>query len=605
MRAPARLLAAIGCIAGATLALSAEPPRCDGCVWGRYWTIPTTGCRTTGVPCFPETEVLGEGPSLGVAFSGGGTRSATMALGQLRGLRKIGVLDQVRYVSAISGGAWAAVPFVYTKSTLDAFLGPFQVLTPDLPDDKKREFLQQPDGELGRVIVDSSLTAGSIQEVAGDIATTFSNKIGDELWMALTSTVNGATRREPDRVNKTYTRLIGRTFIDPLVDPGTNASKRLYSWNALTVEDTSIVSRGQLGDDLVVAGPHRPFLIATGTVIVARRDSAYPLLMPIEYTPMYVGIRQRFSPRYGGIYVSPWMYDTTEIGEVRDDGPNHFLSVRRDVGRAFTLGDIAASTGAAPQLALVLGTFVPASFRAQVQRFSEAFPALRHVTLNSGPGRNIVTEEIGHGDGGFGDNLGIMALLARGVKNILVFDNSATKLVENNDDIRSLFFPVGPPDSSGNKTLNRVFWCSDQKEDGCAATDRGTYYKTLVDALVARRDTGRAQVYCAGPWKVRANNQYGVAAMEPGVNICWFYTSPSARWEQTLPPQFLNMIRGLDKTKEGQHFDNFPWVSTFGQNKTHVIQLTTPQVNLLSNLTAWIVSDEERAIRDTLLQPGR
>jgi hypothetical protein len=279
----------------------------------------------TGVPCFPETDVLGEGPSLGVAFSGGGTRSATMALGQLRGLRKIGVLDQVRYVSAVSGGAWASVPFVYTKSTLDAFLGPFQVLTPDLPDDKKREFLQQPVGELGRVIVDSSLTAGSIQEVAGDIATTFSNKIGDDLWMALTSSINGAVRREPDRLNKTYTRLIGRTFIDPLVDPGTNASKRLYSWNALTVEDTSIVSRGQLGDDLIVAGPHRPFLIATGTVIVARRDSAYPLLMPIEYTPMYVGIRQRFSPRYGGIYVSPWMYDTTQIGEVRDDGPNHFL----------------------------------------------------------------------------------------------------------------------------------------------------------------------------------------------------------------------------------------------------------------------------------------
>jgi hypothetical protein len=604
MRTSARLLAVAG-VAAATLVLSAAPPQCEGCVWGRYWPIPTTGCRMMDVPCFPETDLLPDGPSLGVAFSGGGTRSATMVLGQLRGLRKIGVLDQVRYVSAISGGAWASVPFVYTKSTLDTFLGPFQVLTPDLPDDRKREFLQQPAGELGRAIVNSSLTAGSIQEVAGDLATTFSNKLGDDLWTALTSTLNGATRREPDRLNKTYTRLIGRTFIDPLIDPGTDASKRLFSWNVLTVEDTSLVSQGQLGQDLVVAGPRRPFLIAGGTVIVARRDSAYPLLMPIEYTPMYVGIRHRFSPRFGGIYVSPWMYDTTEIGDVRDEDANHFLSVRRDEKRSFTLGDVAASTGAAPQLALVLGTFVPASFRDRVQRFSEAFPALRHVTLNNGPGRNIVTEEIGHGDGGFGDNTGIMALLARGVKNVLVFDNTPTKFVENNDDIKSLFFPVGPPDSSGNKTLNRVFWCSDQKRDGCAATDTGTYYKTLVDALVARRDAGMAQVYCGGPWKVRANDHYGIAAIEPGVNICWFYTSPSAKWEQTLPPQFLNMIRGVDKTKEGQHFDNFPWLATFGQNKTHVIQLTTPQVNLLSNLTAWIVSDEERAIRDTLLQPGR
>jgi hypothetical protein len=602
----ARLFCVAGCVAAATLVLSAQPPQCDGCVWGRYWTVPTTGCRRSDVPCFPETDLLPDGPSLGVAFSGGGTRSATMALGQLRGLRKIGVLDSVRYVSAISGGAWAAVPFVYTKSTLDAFLGPFQALTPDLPDDRRREFLERPIGELGLAVVNSSFTAGSIQEVAGDIATTFSNKIGDQMWVALTASINGAVRREPDRVNKTYARLIGRTFIDPLVDPGTTASKRLFSWNVETVEDISLVSRGQLGSDLVVAGPHRPFLIASGTVIVARRDSEYPLLMPIEYTPMYVGIRQRFSPRFGGVYVEPWMYDTTEIGDVRDDiAANHYVRVRRDADRAFTLGDVVGSTGAAPQLALVLGTFVPSSFKQRVQRVSEVFPAFHHVTLNRGPGRNVVTEEIGHGDGGFIDNLGVIPLLARGVKNILVFDNSVTKLVENNDDFKSLFFPVGPPDSSGNKTLNRVFWCSDQKEDGCAPTDRGTYYRTLIDALVARRDAGKAQVFCGGPWKVRANDHFKVAAIESGVNVCWFYTSSSAGWEATLPPQFLDIVRGVDKTKAGKNFDDFPWLKTFGQNKTHVIQLTAPQVNLLSNLTAWIVSDEERAIRDTLLAPGR
>jgi hypothetical protein len=605
VRTSAAVFAVTACLAGATLVLSAQPPQCDGCVWGRYWTIPTTGCRTERTPCFPETDLLPEGPSLGVAFSGGGTRSATMTLGELRGLRKIGVLDRVRYVSAVSGGAWAAVPFVYTKSTLDSFLGSFEVLSPDIPADRRKEILEHPNGELALAIVNSSLTAGSIQEVTGDIATAFSNKIGDELWSALTSSINGALRREPDRINKTYTRLIGRTFIDPLVDPGTTASKRLFSWDPLTVEDTSLVSQGELGDDLVVAGPHRPFLIASGTVIVPRRDLAYPLLMPIEYTPMYVGIRQRFSPRYGGVYVSPWMYDTTQIGEVRNDGNDHFLRVRRDANRAFTLGDVAASTGAAPQLALVLGSFVPVSFRQRVQRVSEVFPALRHVTLNSGSGRNVVTEEIGHGDGGFGDNLGVMPLLARGVKNLLVFVNSATKLVENNDDLRSLFFPVGPPGSSGNKTLNRVFWCNDQKEDGCATRESGTYYKARIDALVARRDAGKAQVYCAGPWKVRANDHFRVAAIESGVNICWFYTSSSAAWEGTLPPQFLNMVHGLDKSNAGKHFDNFPWLSTFGQNKTHVIQLTAPQVNLLSNLTAWVVSDEERAIRDTLLQPGR
>jgi hypothetical protein len=65
------------------------------------------------------------------------------------------------------------------------------------------------------------------------------------------------------------------------------------------------------------------------------------------------------------------------------------------------------------------------------------------------------------------------------------------------------------------------------------------------------------------------------------------------------------MVHGTDKSKDGKNFDDFPWLKTFGQNKTHVIQLTAPQVNLLSNLTAWIVSDEEHAIRDTLLKEAR
>jgi hypothetical protein len=223
------------------------------------------------------------------------------------------------------------------------------------------------------------------------------------------------------------------------------------------------------------------------------------------------------------------------------------------------------------------------------------------VTLNSGTGRNAVTEEIGHGDGGFGDNLGVLPLLARGVKNILVFNNSVTKLVENNDDFKSLFFPVGPPGSGGNKTLNRVFWCNDTKEDNCTPDDTDTYYRTLITQLVARREARQAQVYCAGPWKVRANQQFGVAAIDPGVKVCWFYTSSSAAWEATLPERFRNIVHNEDMSEAGKHFDNFPWLATFGQNKTHVIKLTTPQVNMLSNLTAWIVSDERQLIRDTLL----
>src|SRR5688500_13437767 len=56
---------------------------------------------------------LSEKHNFGVAFSGGGTRAAAATLGQLRALECLGWLDRARYVSAVSGGAWAAVPYLY------------------------------------------------------------------------------------------------------------------------------------------------------------------------------------------------------------------------------------------------------------------------------------------------------------------------------------------------------------------------------------------------------------------------------------------------------------------------------------------------------------
>ena len=45
----------------------------------------------------------------GVCFSGGSTRSHAATVGQLRGLTETGLIDQVGYLSAVSGGAWATV----------------------------------------------------------------------------------------------------------------------------------------------------------------------------------------------------------------------------------------------------------------------------------------------------------------------------------------------------------------------------------------------------------------------------------------------------------------------------------------------------------------
>ena len=568
-------------VAVVTIAVVRATPSCTDCLMARYYLIAADDWKATGEPSFPETGRLSAKQDFGLAFSGGGTRSATATLGQLRGLEQNGWLDSVRYMSAVSGGAWAAIPFTYGKQTTGDLLGSFE-----LPQTLKRDaVVHTPNGALAQAVANSSLTAGSVREVVGILAKFYSDKHADDL-LAHAVAVTKRLRREPDRFNKTYARLLGRVFIDPLIEPGADSpSSRLFSWDAASVAEIAGANPGRLGG-FVLANRRRPFLIVGGTLVSARRDYSYPLLMPVEYTPLYVGLRQRFGGRFGGSYVWPWAYDATQVGTTTGD----LVAVHYDSSRRFTLADVAASTGAAPQLFLILGESVPDRFKPTVQSFAQYFPAFRHFAVQPMNGNIALTEEMPHADGGLEDNLGIMPLLARQVRNILVFVNTNTRYIEDNDDVQSLFFAVGPPGGSGDKTENKVF--SDN------------LYGVLLRDLADARDRKEPQVYCGQNWSVLPNSHYNIRGYD-GLNICWFYNAAVPKWENQLPDEVKRIVKGGDKSKEGRNFDDFPWFSTFEQNAPHVIQLSVAQVNLLANLTAWTVTNAEtvRMIRSRVSVP--
>ena len=93
--------------------LLAPPPSAASAphVSARAWQ----GFEPTGALSFPELALpeVHEKANAGIAFSGGGVRAYSVTLGYLRGLLDIGVLQRVRYVSAVSGGAWASSVFSY------------------------------------------------------------------------------------------------------------------------------------------------------------------------------------------------------------------------------------------------------------------------------------------------------------------------------------------------------------------------------------------------------------------------------------------------------------------------------------------------------------
>ena len=295
---------------------------------------------------FPEARDLPPpgAQTLGVAISGGGTRSASAALGQLRGLHANGWLGRVRYLSAVSGGAWAATPFTFARTDLATFLGP-----PRLPGEIRDDATLQATGGkacLGHSIADSGLTGPGLRAALPHIVDKVVDRVGEEneaLGAALKTSI-GALGADDDR-SEIYSSIIGRLFIDPHVEGG---GRRLFTWTEATRAEGRRLNPQLADSDFVVVPAGRPFLVVGGTIIEHRpRLTTYPNLIPIEYTPYYATVRQRFGRNLGGVLVSSYGYDTSQAIPRNE---STVAVTPRSAKKRFTLHDVVGSTGAAPQL---------------------------------------------------------------------------------------------------------------------------------------------------------------------------------------------------------------------------------------------------------------
>lgn len=556
--------------------------RCADCTEAAFWEVDPHSWRQEGAPDFPERAKLEADRryDVGVAFSGGGTRAAAATIGQLRGLNRNGWLDRVRYLTAVSGGSWAAVPYVYFDGRLDDLLGaylPSGGLTPEL-------VTKTPSGRLAGRVVNSGLGHVGLQEVPqflpDEVAGLDITLLRDTL-----STLRKGLRRwrgrslpEPDRRDKAYAHMLGQVFLGANRDDAAlvdRANVAPYTWDRATASSLSATT-AYPATEMVQVPPNRPFLIVGGTLIWQRPGLAYPRLIPVEYTPLYTGIRQQFGS-FGGTYVSPWAYDRRFVTR-RSDG--RMLVSPGPAGRTFTLADVIASSGAAPQLALLLGDGVPARLREQVRTAAGAFPSFANLAvrrMEPVPTGDVVP----HGDGGFTDNLGLMPLLARQVQHIIVFVNS-NRTWARNDQLQSYFISLSVKDGSGDKSMNQVF-----------ESDR---YKEVLDGLDDAMSSGGPAVYCGKTaWSVKANELYNIRGYK-NLKICWVYNHAASSWKTLLPPTIQAWLDWTPKSqrprsKEVKDLEAFPYYATFGENKPRAIKLTALQVNLLADLACWSVTN--------------
>jgi hypothetical protein len=552
---------------------SAQVPTCSNCVEARFWEVSPTFWNDAGPGETPEHDRLIQlrTVDLGIAFSGGGTRSASATVGQLRGLEQNGWLRQVRYMTAVSGGSWAAVPYTYASrqiSMIDLLGAPLAL------DLKTIETV--PSGLIASRIVSSGLGHVGVVEAPSFLPETIGGRdlVQTRRYLQMARAGIRKIRKrdipEPNRQNKTYAHMLGQIFLSGVVE---DWNRKQYAWDDRSAVDMSSSGKA-LGDFITIDPVARPFLIVGGT-LVKPNGLDYPRLIPVEYTPLYTGVRQQFG-QIGGTYLSPWAYDRLVVAP---HSSTHVLVGPKPTERPFSLADVIASSGAAPQLTLMLGDKVPERFRPALRQASLAFPAFNNLAVRAGA-PNPVSAELAHGDGGFTDNFGIMPLLARQVRNVIVFVNSMSEY-RNNEQLQSYFMPLEIRDGNGDKTMNPVF-------------DREKYLQVLAGFDAATKARGGA-IFCEKNWTVKSNELYNIRGYN-GLNICWVYNYLGEEWRDSLPAEIKAWLKPADPKKlsdQAKDLQHFPYYKTFGENRTKVIKLNALQVNLLADLAAWSISNKQ------------
>jgi len=511
---------------------------------------------------------LADRPSCGMAFSGGGTRSASASLGEFRALHELGWLKRARFISSNSGGSWLTVPYTYLPLSVDEgrFLGNY------VPPES---------------LSDDSLRPSSVDDLAFGTAihdaTTFDQVL------------------EVGRGDEAYSDIVASIFLEPY---GLHDNEKFFTFHRGAL-DSVLAGNPSLGvrNFQIVEREDRPYLIVTGVMLAQQMSGNPDEYFPFEMTPLYTGIRGQFAFEkddetviVGGGYVESFGYDSYEPDRVAANGRLQVritgLLLRGDKPFGdryrFTLSDVIGTSSAAP-LATLSRKGVP----------NMVFPEFRHWPVDreairqSGRDVRRKADEFQHGDGADMDNLSITSLLARKTENIIAFVNTATPFrkpaggcgdisdAEITDDMISLFRRNGG-------LVHNVVFDNGQRE-----------LETLCEAFDQRRAAGKPLVYCQ-PYDVIDNDWYRIEPYRP--SICWVYLDRVGGWIDNLDPNAGELVRDL-LDSEGS-FDSFPHYSTFAEHGIALIDLNRERVVALSNLAAWTVLQSAGYISASLAGAG-
>jgi hypothetical protein len=496
-----------------------------------------TGTAPTGEPDLPPNAV-------GIAMSGGGSRSLTCAMGQYRALKYLGVLDKVAVISSVSGGTWASASFVYLPSTFEdeAFLGPVTAAP-------------------------GSLTVAGLKTVTQDCLGTAATRMH---WHSIIEVLFHLKSKYGYANDDLWQGLIGERIFQlwNLWEVGSDGLPLCYfSDSADTVASTITPKNPQLTAPKFTLQQHpgRPLLIMNASIF-SNQDMNGARLLPFESTPFGTGVRARFpgigpgEREIGGGLIQPFAMGSPTVDSVAGN-----LAKVAPPRRPFSIVDMAAISSA--------------SFAQTVQEKYPEFDGLIPRYPYWPVADPVQQEELLYwfADGGSLEDTGVCSLLARGVTRIISFVNSQTPLQASPgapvtvDTSVQLLFGIEPDAPSVSLTESYVASAPNATPDFVQVFE-SPRYQDLVNGLVDANINNGGPAMFKQTLNVLKNANFDI----PGggqVEILWVYNTAVPNWIKLLTPDVQSEVNGLS------HFPNY---LTFKQRGFDPIEM-----NALAELSFW------------------
>ena len=568
---------------------------------------------------------------VGICLSGGGSRAMGAGIGQIQALEKLttssgdSLLSQIVAMSTVSGGGWVGIPFTYLPSSFpDAqFLGSYT----------------DPAG-----LTDAIIEASPTGWIGGQVSSGFS--IADLSAKAVYLRAKGVPS------SMLWQTLMGLHFLQPYgLFP---ASSEDYQPNTLFSYDTLVLDGQVTGPNpsladvpayLVaqVAGQGRPYLLGVASMVVTLpSDENAKALVPVQSTPVLTGILPTpaggvdgnglavgggavGSFGFNSVYQSigddgyatiqqsrQWSlmdilgtssaaFAATLEGQIADwaRSPQRFaaaLRVHKDSAAAslaeagYAAGEVAATLEAIATAAETGGMDAVKGQLGGADVLSGLIPKYDYWSPGTPPSAGGAALQ-DFADGGSLDNTGVTSMLFYpDVSSIIVFVNTENALTQDssgnivvdssipalfgyqayNDKVTPVYAPSSDAPASDLHRLSQVFPSKD--------------FQPLLEGLWQSigGNESLAPVFTQKLTTV-ANDWFGIPAGRD-VTMLWVYLGMSHSWRGELTDEVVKLK--LDFELATQDFPHYGTLRT---------QRSAVQMNLLSNLTAWTVLQNQAA----------